>query len=133
MSASLRWLAVAALAVALASARRGGGAASAVPPLVGGVGEPLDVDNFERVVVASHHVWVVEVMSGMCGSCQAFAPLWQASTVFFVPLRWVFGRARRSHQRMPRVGGGRAAELSRGMRFCDRSYPPAIVLQWDSR
>jgi thiol-disulfide isomerase/thioredoxin len=40
-------------------------------------GEPLHIGNFQRILDADE-LWVVEVMSPMCGTCQTFAPVWQA-------------------------------------------------------
>merc|ERR1712216_596742 len=40
-------------------------------------GEPLHIGNFQRTLDADE-LWVVEIMSPMCGTCQSFAPAWQA-------------------------------------------------------
>ena len=37
----------------------------------------LDPDNFQSTVLDDSRVWVVEFYSGMCGSCQEFAPTWE--------------------------------------------------------
>jgi len=39
-------------------------------------GEPLHIGNFQRTLDADE-LWVVEIMSPMCGTCQTFAPVWQ--------------------------------------------------------
>lgn len=36
----------------------------------------LDPDSFQNTVIEDGRVWVVEFYSGMCGSCQEFAPTW---------------------------------------------------------
>jgi thioredoxin-like negative regulator of GroEL len=41
------------------------------------VGTPVNVDNFKSVVEDSVNVWVLEFMSGKCGSCAEFAPIWE--------------------------------------------------------
>ena len=41
-----------------------------------GSGEPLHFGNFQRTLDADE-LWVVEIMSPMCGTCQLFAPVWQ--------------------------------------------------------
>ena len=40
-------------------------------------GEPLHIGNFQRTLDADE-LLVVEIMSPMCGTCQSFAPAWQA-------------------------------------------------------
>ena len=37
----------------------------------------LDQDNFESIAAQDDRVWLVEVGSKFCGSCQAFAPTWE--------------------------------------------------------
>ena len=45
-------------------------------------GEELGQSNFD-VVLRDRRVWIVDVYSGMCGSCKAFSPMWEefASTL----------------------------------------------------
>ena len=38
-------------------------------------GDELGLSNFD-VVLDDSRVWVVDVYSGMCGSCKAFSPIW---------------------------------------------------------
>lgn len=49
----------------------------ALPLAVVASGEPLHIGNFQRTLDADE-LWVVEIMSPMCGTCQSFAPAWQA-------------------------------------------------------
>ncbi|KAK3288836.1 hypothetical protein CYMTET_3700 [Cymbomonas tetramitiformis] len=37
----------------------------------------LGIQNFDRLVVESDHVWVVEFYSPRCGTCQEMAPIWE--------------------------------------------------------
>ena len=48
-----------------------------LPLAVVASGEPLHIDNFQRTLDADE-LWVVEIMSPKCGTCQTFAPVWQA-------------------------------------------------------
>ena len=49
----------------------------ALPLAIVASGEPLHIGNFQRTLDADE-LWVVEIMSPMCGTCQTFAPAWQA-------------------------------------------------------
>ena len=49
----------------------------ALPLAIVASGEPLHIGNFQRTLDADE-LWVVEFMSPMCGTCQTFAPAWQA-------------------------------------------------------
>ena len=40
-------------------------------------GKDLDATNFEKEVLRDDQVWLVEIGSKMCGSCQQFEPTWQ--------------------------------------------------------
>ena len=40
-------------------------------------GTSIDNQNFDKLVIQQEELWLLEIASDLCGSCQAFAPKWK--------------------------------------------------------
>ena len=79
----------------------------------------LTAASWESTVVNSPYIWAVKFFSGMCSSCQAFKPEWEALAhsvnglcvaSAFEPARAGLSVTQLHHMARGRVGGARGGE-----------------------